>query len=140
MCNHRDNDALSSLPYADEAPIYSITKEHDPSCLDKTRVDLLDEIDSWVEGEDERCIFWLCGLAGTGKSTIARTVARRYYNKQRLAASFFFSRGSGDVGHALKVVTSIAVQLAQSVPAVRQHISDAVVEHSDIVNQSLRHQ
>jgi hypothetical protein len=66
-------------------------------------------------------------------------VARRYHHK-RLAASFFFSRGGGDVGHAGKFVTSIAVQLAHSVPAVRQHIGDAVAERSDIASQSLRDQ
>ena len=93
-----------------------------------------------MEGQDERGIFWLSGLAGTGKSTIARTVARRYHDRQLLAASFFFSRGGGDVGHAGKFVTSIAVQLAHSVPALRQHISDAVAERSDIVSQSLRDQ
>jgi hypothetical protein len=67
-------------------------------------------------------------------------VARRYHDRQRLAASFFFSRGGGDVGHAGKFVTSIAVQLAHSVPAVRQHISDAVAERSNIVSLSLRDQ
>jgi hypothetical protein len=67
-------------------------------------------------------------------------VARRYHDRQRLAASFFFSRGGGDVGHAGKFVTSIAAQLAHNVPASRQHISDAVAERSDIVRQSLRDQ
>ncbi|EMD84654.1 hypothetical protein COCHEDRAFT_1210544 [Bipolaris maydis C5] len=76
----------------------------------------------------------------TGKSTIARTVARSYYDKQRLAASFFFSRGGGDAGHAGKFVTSIAVQLARNVPALKQRISDAVVERDDIASQSLRDQ
>jgi replication-associated recombination protein RarA len=63
----------------------------------------------WAEGEDERCIFWLNGLAGTGKSTIARIVAREYFEKRCLRASFFFTRGGGDIGHAGKFVTSIAV-------------------------------
>jgi hypothetical protein len=67
-------------------------------------------------------------------------VARRYYNRQRLAASFFFARGGGDIGNARKFVTSIAVQLAHRVPALRQHISDAVAEHNDIVSQALRDQ
>jgi hypothetical protein len=93
-----------------------------------------------VEGQDERCIFWLRGLAGTGKSTIARTVARRYHDRQRLAASFFFSRGGGDVGHAGKFVTSIAVQLACSVPALQLHVYNAVKERGDIASQSLRDQ
>jgi hypothetical protein len=67
-------------------------------------------------------------------------VARRHHDRQQLAASFFFSRGGGDVGHARNFVTSIAVQLARSVPAVRQHIGDAVAERSDIASQSLRDQ
>jgi hypothetical protein len=48
-------------------------------------------------------------LAGT---TIARTVAYEYSKQRRLGASFFFSRGGGDVSHAGKFFTSIAVQLA----------------------------
>jgi hypothetical protein len=130
---------LGRLPQAADAPFNSFARQHEPACLPETRVALLNEIVSWADGPDERCIFWLSGLAGTGKSTIARTVARRYHDK-RLAASFFFSRGGGDVGHAGKFVTSIALQLAHSVPAVRQHIGDAVAERSDIATQSLRDQ
>jgi hypothetical protein len=79
-------------------------------------------------------------LAGTGKSTIARTVARRYFDQKRLGASFFFAKGGGDVGHAKKFVTSVAIQLANSVPTLRRYICDAVAERSDITNQSLRDQ
>ncbi|EUC27565.1 hypothetical protein COCCADRAFT_9868 [Bipolaris zeicola 26-R-13] len=128
------------LPRAEDAPFNSYAKQHEPTCLPDTRVDLLQEIYSWADGQDERCIFWLSGLAGTGKSTIARTVARSYYDKQRLAASFFFSRGGGgDVGHAGRFVTSLAVQLARNVPVLKRCISDAVVER-DIASQSLRDQ
>ena len=80
------------------------------------------------------------GLAGTGKSIIARTVARHYFDEQRLGASFFFSRGGGDVSHTGKFVTSIALQLATSIPALRQYVSDAVAERSDIASRSLRDQ
>jgi hypothetical protein len=133
-------NTLGRLPRAEDAPFNSFAKQHEPACLPDTRVALLDDIHSWADGTDERCIFWLSGLAGTGKSTIARTVARRYHDRRQLAASFFFSRGGGDVGHVGKFVTSIAVQLAHSVPAVRQHISNAVAERSDVVSQSLRDQ
>jgi MoxR-like ATPase len=95
---------------------------------------------NWAEGQCERCIFWLNGLAGTGKSTIARTVARRYFDQKCLGASFFFSRGGGDVGHADKFVTSVAVQLASSVRTLHRYISDAVIEYSDIASRSLRDQ
>jgi hypothetical protein len=101
-------------------------------------VDLLQEIYNWADGQDERCIFWLNGLAGTGKSTIARTVARRYVELERLGASFFFSKGGGDVNHAGKFFTSLAMQLASNVPPLQQHISDAVSKRKDVASRGDR--
>jgi hypothetical protein len=135
-----DSDVLQRLPYAFNAPFNSYTKQDSPTCLPNTRVGLLEEIYNWVNSEDERCIYWLSGLAGTGKSTIARTVARRYFEQKRLGASFFFSRGGGDVGHAGKFFTSIAVQLAYNAPSLRRYISEAAEEQIDIANHSLRDQ
>lgn len=128
------------LPTASGAPFNAYQRQHDPTCLPDTRVDLLRDISCWADSRDERCIFWLNGLAGTGKSTIARTVAREYYEQKRLGASFFFSRGGGDVGHAGKLVTSIAVQLADNIPSLKKHICDSIEERRDIANQSLRDQ
>jgi hypothetical protein len=128
------------LPYAIEAPFNAYQRQLDPTCLPNTRVDLLREIYNWADGRDEHCIFWLNGLAGTGKSTIARTAARTYFDQKRLGASFFFSRGGGDVGHAGKFVTSIARQLASNIPYLQQHICNALTERLDITSQSLRDQ
>jgi NACHT domain len=79
-------------------------------------------------------------MAGTGKSTIARTIAREYYNKEHLGASFFFSRGAGDVSHAGKFFTTIAVQLAKKSPCLARYIYEAIVEHGDIASQGLHDQ
>ena len=107
---------LNHLPYAVDAPFDSYHRQHELTCLENTRVDVLRQIFDWADGQDERCIFWLNGLAGTGKSTIARTVACEYSERKRLGASFFFSRGGGDVSHASKFFISIAVQLASNTP------------------------
>ncbi|KAH8707489.1 hypothetical protein GQ44DRAFT_831007 [Phaeosphaeriaceae sp. PMI808] len=135
-----DKNPLDALLPAEDAPFNAYRRQHDLACLPNTRVDLLRDICKWADGQDERCIFWLNGLAGTGKSTIARTVARTYWDQKRLGASFFFSRGGGDVGHAGKFVTSIAWQLADNIPPFRQHICDAVKERRGIASQSLRDQ
>jgi replicative DNA helicase len=63
-------------------------------------------------------IYWLNGMAGTGKSTIARTIACQCITEGRLGASFFFSSGSGELEMARTFVTSIAVQLAR-LPFIR---------------------
>jgi len=101
---------------------------------------MLSDIFAWGDNNEERALFWLQGLAGTGKSTISRTVARQYFNKRRLGASFFFSRDGGDVGHAGKFVTTIALQLATSIPGLQSHILDAVKERPDIASRSLHDQ
>ncbi|CAN9290055.1 unnamed protein product [Alternaria alternata] len=134
------NDTLNALPTAKDAPFNAYQRQHDPTCLPDTRVDLLREIHDWADGDNSPSIFWLSGLAGTGKSTIAQTVAAHYHAKSRLAASFFFSRAGGDVSHAGKFITSIAVQLASSIPASKRKICDAIQKHSDIASQSLDEQ
>ncbi|OCL03660.1 hypothetical protein AOQ84DRAFT_418461, partial [Glonium stellatum] len=131
---------LSKLPAVPQAAFNSFDKRHDPICLPGTRVDLIRNIITWVDGLDERCIFWLNGLAGTGKSTIARTVAQACQEKNCLGASFFFSRGGGNTSHAGKFFVSIAWQLANMSPSLRRYICEAIAEHSDISDRSLRDQ
>lgn len=79
-------------------------------------------------------------MAGTGKSTIARTVARRYHERDRLGASFFFSRNQQDQRHAGKLFTSIATQLAKQNALLKAYICEAVAKYRDIAHHSLRDQ
>jgi NACHT domain len=96
---------------------------------------------AWADhGSDETCVFWLNGMAGTGKSTIARTISREFYGQSRLGASFFFSKGGADASHAGKFFTSIAVQLANKSSSLGHYICEAIAENRDIASQSLRDQ
>ena len=40
-------------------------------CMEGTREDVLHEIKSWFDNKEDKRVYWLNGLAGTGKSTIA---------------------------------------------------------------------
>jgi pantothenate kinase-related protein Tda10 len=106
------------LPYATKAPFNSYKRQDEPLCLHNTRIDILHRIHIWADEQDERGIFWLYGLAGTGKSTISRTIAHRYNEQNRLGASFFFSKGGGDVSNTGKFFTSLAVQLTFNMPSL----------------------
>ena len=128
---------LDELPNVTQASFDSFERQHDPTSHENTRVEVLNEIRAWADGEDERRIYWLNGLAGTGKSTIARTIAREYSEN---GASFFFSRGGGDAGHAHKFFTTIAFQLAKTSSSLRTHICDAISKNHDIKTKSLRDQ
>jgi hypothetical protein len=124
------------LPIAKEAAFNSYDKRNDSICLQDTRVNVLAEIYAWADGYGDQCIFWLNGTAGTGKSTIARTIAHHYYQQDRLGASFFFSRGGGDVGHADKFFTTIAWQLAETLPMLKSDICRVIEEHHAVTTQT----
>jgi hypothetical protein len=62
-----------------------------PRCLEDTRVEHLQILKAWVEGEQAR-VFWMDGPAGVGKSAIAQTWTDTLGVK--FAAAFFFSRAN----------------------------------------------
>mgnify|MGYP001222990039 CR=1 FL=1 len=118
---------------------YENDKEH-TECLPGTRNELLHKIEQWGESPSGKCIFWLNGMAGTGKTTIARTVARRFKEKRTLAASFFFKRGEEDRGSAKRLFSTLAKQLAASIPQLIPSIRKAVDDDPDISEKAPREQ
>lgn len=93
---------------------------------------------AWNKNPQEKFVFWLYSMAGTGKSTIARTVVRRLDKDSCLNVNFFFSWGQGDCGYAVKFFTFIARSLAQSIPALRKYINKATTKNNCITHQELR--
>ncbi|KAH8598490.1 WD40-repeat-containing domain protein [Bisporella sp. PMI_857] len=120
-----------------EAEFDAASRQHSPSCLENTRRNVLEQIEKWAYGDGKKHIYWLKGMAGTGKSTIALTVARRYAKLRRLGASFFFSRGGGDLASAGKFVITIAAQLARTSLELKKRIDDAVASNRRILDLGL---
>jgi hypothetical protein len=130
---------LDKLPYAATATFNHYSRETHSFCMPHTREQVLHDVMTWARGEpgDGPHIYWLNGMAGTGKSTIARTIASCCFDEGRLGASFFFSRGGGELETARMLVTTIAVQLAQLSPAHKELIADAIMKHPHVVHQTL---
>ncbi|KAK3316770.1 hypothetical protein B0H66DRAFT_626242 [Apodospora peruviana] len=84
---------LSKLPVAEGAAFDSHAEEHNARCHPDTRTELLSQIQNWANDSQAENIYWLNGMAGTGKSTISRTVAKSFADSGLLGASFFFKGG-----------------------------------------------
>ena len=106
-------------------------------CLRGTRETVLGEIESWIKEFDKSPIFWLNGLAGTGKSTIAQTIAEHIFAEGLLGASFFCSRDFEDRSDLHFIFPTLAFQLAHKYPHFRSHLIPLLQSNPDIVDESL---
>lgn len=131
---------LNRLPTARGASFDSGSEEHSPTCLPSTRVELLEEINSWAIDSKAEAIFWLNGMAGTGKSTISRTVARSFSAQARLGASFFFKRGEADRGNIAKVFSTLAIDMTNRIPAVAASVKSALDDDALVCTRGTREQ
>jgi len=114
-------------------------------CADGTRAEILDAVHRWfkgdrlgtedglrTEGNPQGQIFWLDGVAGTGKSTIAQTIAHHYHATGQLAASFFCSRGDADCSNVNMIFPTIAYQLCSLHPLLQERVSEAMGKNIDL--------
>ncbi|GLA89036.1 hypothetical protein AtubIFM56815_003506 [Aspergillus tubingensis] len=134
------NIIVGNLQVAEGAGFDSHAEAHNPTCHPQTRVDILQKISQWSEDFRADPMLLLSGKAGTGKSTIARTAARSFATLGILTASFFFRRGEGDRGKALRLVTTITTQLVENQPALVPYVKDAVRMDPRITQKSIREQ
>src|SRR6202041_3814520 len=92
-------------------------------CLRGTRVMVLEAIENWVHDENQtRRVYWLNGVAGCGKTTIAETLAERMFAEDLLGGSFFCSRESPDRRNVQFIFPTLAFQLAHKYPPFRAHL------------------
>ncbi|EGX50024.1 hypothetical protein AOL_s00076g375 [Orbilia oligospora ATCC 24927] len=131
---------LEKLPIANGAIFNSFEDEDEPECLPGTRTDLLRDLNTWIADPKETRIFWLCGMAGTGKSTISRTLARILSENGQLGASFFFKRGKANRGDASRFFSTLAMDLQSIIPQLGPYISETVEKDPNICQKSLSEQ
>ncbi|KAJ5611660.1 hypothetical protein N7528_008765 [Penicillium herquei] len=129
------------IPIAEGAVLGFYENERDSvtTCLEDTRVEVLLEILAWAESSEIK-FFWLNGMAGTGKSTLARTVAKSFQDKRQLGAVFFFKKDDAERGNAKRFISTIAKQLMSQSHQLASLISDVVNKDSQITSKALSEQ
>jgi hypothetical protein len=101
---------LKEIPYAVGARF-----NPDKGCLPGTRQQIIEEITQWVNspnGEDVPCVYFLSGVAGSGKSAIAHTIAQHFDQLGRLGSSFCFDRADQVQRCPNKLFSTISLDIA----------------------------
>jgi len=106
-------------------------------CMKGTRRDVLVQLEQWSRDKQDKRVFWLSGLAGTGKSTIAQTFAEMCFADGKLGASFFCSRDFEERSNLRSIFPTLAFQLAHRFPQFRRELLPVLMENPDVGRETL---
>ncbi|KAB5589984.1 hypothetical protein CTheo_6571 [Ceratobasidium theobromae] len=116
---HLANTRLEGLTPAKLAIYDSVlsTEINRRTCTEGTRITILSALDNWSHDLDAPDLYWMDGMAGTGKTTIACSFSKMLEERKQLAASFFCTRSSPECRQVGRIIPTIAYQLARySIP------------------------
>jgi Cdc6-like AAA superfamily ATPase len=111
-------------------------------CLQDTRTDILEQMLHWVKTPSKLLqVYWLAGLAGTGKSTIAKTFCEKLVALEiGFVCTFFVSKNSGDRRNPFRVLHTLVFELAQMYPTFRAALLAAIRAPPEVKTRSIEEQ
>jgi hypothetical protein len=103
-------------------------------CLPNTQQDLLKDIQNWISSTEEGTpwVLWLSGTAGKGKTAVAHTIANWYIKNGGLGSCFCFDHTRQADHCQEKIFTTIANELVDCNPIVRQALVQVVRDHNKL--------
>lgn len=115
------------------AALHNANERDASTCLPNTRVALLSEVTQWAEDSQGPNTYWVSGMAGTGKSTISRSIAHLLRDKNILGGSFFFKKGRAGRDETEPFLKTVAYQLARHFIHWHKYLSDSLERDGDFV-------
>ncbi|KAJ1300492.1 hypothetical protein OPQ81_005306 [Rhizoctonia solani] len=110
------------------------------TCTKNTREIVLQELNHWSDDTDGKRIYWMNGMAGTGKTTIACSLAQALEARGQLGGSFFCSRTSPECRDANRIVPTIAYQLGRFSTPFQMALSNILESDPDISSRNITSQ
>ncbi|KAE9402798.1 WD40 repeat-like protein, partial [Gymnopus androsaceus JB14] len=100
----------------------------DKICLKGTRVGIVADVLAWIYNPDNEVpkAFFLCGEAGTGKSTISHTIGQHAKDAKCLGAFFCFDHTFAAERTPNKALQTIAYDLSISLPEFGKHLIEVL--------------
>ncbi|KAG2010566.1 vegetative incompatibility protein HET-E-1 [Coprinopsis cinerea AmutBmut pab1-1] len=117
-------------------------QENRQGCIPGTRVALLANLLRWAKDPTSLPIFWLCGMAGTGKTTVSESLCALLYAEGLLGASFFCSLDHDARSDVQCIIPSLARALARVRPKFAEQLVKVLEsdEYSDPIAMNFEDQ
>ena len=121
------------MPRAEFAEYDAASPAQRNACTENTRKAILNTLRVWASEDMTTKVYWLNGMAGTGKTTIAYSFSEILDEKNSLGSSFFASHLRMDTSNVRCIIPTISLQLAASgyLPSLSCLILDVVEANPD---------
>ncbi|CAE6448266.1 unnamed protein product, partial [Rhizoctonia solani] len=133
---------LEALTPSDSATYNSLVslEVNRRACTKDTRTQVLHDLNNWSFDPNAAPIYWMNGMAGTGKTTVAYTFAKSLKARRALGASFFCTRISSECRDVGRIIPTIAYQLAQCSSSFRSALLHVLEQDPKIGSQTIADQ
>ena len=108
-------------------------------CMAGTRETLLNQIMAWAANEsDTSNVYWIHGLPGIGKTSLAHSICEKFHNTQRLAGAFFCQRYDANMSEISNILPTLISKLAEKFPPFRNIVTNRLRRDSDLTSKSMK--
>ena len=114
------------MPRAEFAEYDAASPAPRNACTENTRKEILNTLQVWASDNATTKVYWLNGMAGTGKTTIAYSFSEILERKECLGGTFFASHLRVDTSDARRIIPTISLQLAKYLPSFGPLLLDVV--------------
>src|SRR5882757_248064 len=81
-------------------------------CMEGTRETFLNYIMAWAANEsDTNNLYWIHGLPGIGKTSLAHSICKKLHNEQRLVGAFFCQRDDVNMSEIRNILPTLISKL-----------------------------
>ena len=121
------------MPRAEFAEYDAVSPALRNGCTEDTRKAILDTLRMWASDNATTKVYWLNGMAGTGKTTIAYSFSEILNDNESLGGTFFCSHLRVDTSDVRCIIPTICLQLAarKFLPSLSHLILDVVENNPD---------
>jgi hypothetical protein len=114
-------------------------------CMEGTRQSILSRILDWVtnpHGSSDaprRNTYWLYGLPGVGKSSVAHSLCEKLHQRRHLAGAFFCRRDDKHLSDPKNILPTLICNLAMAFPPFRNIVAERLHNDVNLTSKSMVH-
>src|SRR5258706_15167745 len=108
-------------------------------CMGGTREYIIDEIITWVaNGSGSNNIYWIYGLPGIGKTSLAHSICQTLDEQNRLIGAFFCKRDDTNSSEPRTILPTLIYKLAEISPSFRRIVAERLRGNHNLTTESMK--